>query len=70
MNVDIAELCKLPAVEKLRIVEILWDDISKSNVPIVLHDWQIEETRRRNQELDQDPSIAIDREAMWKQIDG
>lgn len=70
MGIDIAELRKLPASEKLRIVELLWDDIAASNEPIELHEWQFEEAKRRSEELKKDPSLLIDREELWRRVNG
>jgi putative addiction module component (TIGR02574 family) len=70
MSIDIAELRKLPLAEKLRIVELLWDDIGASDEPIELQPWQFEEATRRSAELKADPSIAIDRDELWRRVDG
>ncbi|MHB8863237.1 MAG: addiction module protein [Pirellulaceae bacterium] len=52
MSVDINELKNLPTSEKLRLVELLWDDISASNEPIVLHSWQFSEATRRGSDFE------------------
>ena len=39
MSIDLKELRSLPIAEKLRLVELLWDDIGASDEPIVLHPW-------------------------------
>lgn len=70
MSIDIGELKNLPTSEKLRLVELLWDDISSSNEPIVLHSWQFNEAARRGEQLRADPSIAIDREELWRRVNG
>lgn len=70
MSVDISELRKLPMEEKLRIIEALWDDIAASDEPIVLQPGQLEEVRRRSEELKADPSIAIDRDELWRRVNG
>ncbi|MHB0958938.1 MAG: addiction module protein [Pirellulaceae bacterium] len=70
MSVDINELKNLPTSEKLRLVELLWDDISASNEPIVLHSWQFSEATRRGSELRADPAIAIDRDELWRRVNG
>lgn len=70
MSVDINELKSLPLSEKLRLVELLWDDISASNEPIDLHAWQFNEATRRGEELRADPSIAIDRKELWRRANG
>ena len=70
MSIDVNELRRLPVADKLRIVELLWDDIGASNEPIELHPWQFEEAGRRLKELKADPSIAIDRDELWRRVDG
>ena len=70
MGIDLKELRSLPIAEKLRLVELLWDDIGASDEPIVLHPWQATEVARRSSELKADPSIAISREELWRRVDG
>ncbi len=69
MSIDLQELRKLPVEEKLRLVELLWDDIGASEEPIVLHPWQFQEASRRSAELGTDPSMAIDRAELWRRVD-
>jgi len=68
MSVD--ELRALPIAEKLKIVEMLWDDIAATEEPIVLQPSQFQEAQRRSDELKTDPSLAIDREELWRRVDG
>ncbi len=70
MSMDLTDLYNLPVSEKLRIVEALWDDIGASNEPIVLQPWQRDEAKRRGDELKADPSIAINREELWRRVNG
>jgi len=70
MSIDISDLRNLPIAEKLRIVELLWDDIGASDEPIALHAWQSEEAARRSAEMKADPAIAIDRDELWRRVDG
>ena len=70
MTIDLSELRNLPVADKLRIVTELWDDIAASNEPIVLPPEQLEEALRRSQEFKCDPSIAIDEDELWRQVDG
>ena len=70
MSVDISKLRDLPVADKLRIVELLWDDIGMSNEPIELQSWQFDEANRRSVELKANPSIAIDRAELWRRVDG
>lgn len=70
MSIDISELSKLSVEEKLQIIETLWDEIANSDEPIVLLPGQLEEVKRRSEELKADPSIAIDREELWRRVNG
>ena len=70
MSIDLTELHNLPVAEKLRIVEALWDDIGASDEPIVLQPWQRDEAQRRSNEMKADPSIAINREELWRRVNG
>ena len=70
MNVDMTGLKNLPVSDKLQIVELLWDDIGASNEPIVLHPWQFDEATRRSMELKANSSLAIDRDELWRRVDG
>jgi len=70
MSIDLTELRNLPVSEKLRIVEALWDDIGASDEPIVLQPWQRDEAQRRRAELKTDPSMAIDRDELWRRVNG
>lgn len=69
MSVDINELKNLPVADKLRIVEMLWDDIGASKEPIELYPWQFDEGTRRSRQIQADPSIAIDRDELWRRVD-
>jgi len=70
MSIDLAALWSLPVSEKLRIVELLWDDIGTSDEPLVLQPWHQEEVHRRSADLKADPSIAIDRGELWRRVNG
>lgn len=41
----------LSSAEKLQLVEDLWDDLSANPAEIPIHDWQIKELERRQQNL-------------------
>jgi len=69
MNIELEELRKLPVAEKLHIVEELWDDISNSDERLVLRDWHKDEARRRAEELEANPDLAITRDELWKRVD-
>jgi putative addiction module component (TIGR02574 family) len=62
------ELFALPPREKLRIVELLWDDLGKSCEPIPLPEWVDQEAARRREAM-RDPSIGLTHEEAWRRID-
>ena len=69
MPADLAELRTLPASEKLRIVEQLWDDIGASEEPVIIQDWHKSEASRRLAELQANPALALSRDELWRQVD-
>jgi putative addiction module component (TIGR02574 family) len=68
MHPQMESLRKLPASEKLQLVEELWDDLAESAEPLPLPSWHEDEARRRAAELVADPSLAIDREELWRRV--
>ena len=68
MSIDADELRALPAAEKMRLVEMLWDDLGESTEPIPLPDWVDREAARRRDEM-RDPSCGISHEEAWQRID-
>lgn len=46
MSIDADELRALPSAEKMRLVEMLWDDLGESTEPIPLPDWVDREGNR------------------------
>lgn len=69
MSLNLDDLRRLPIDEKMKIVEVLWDDICESNEPPQLSEDQMREIKRRAAELDADPSLAITREELWRRVD-
>ena len=67
MSIDINELHALPNSEKLRIVELLWDDLGSSSSPIPLPDWMTKEVERRREEM-KDPGYRLSHEETWRRI--
>jgi putative addiction module component (TIGR02574 family) len=68
MSIDADELRALPAAEKMRLVEMLWDDLGESTEPIPLPEWVGLEAARRRDEM-RDPSCGISHEEAWRRID-
>ena len=69
MAIDAAELRALPIEEKLRIVELLWDDLGDSAAPIPLPDWVDREAAKRRAEMAEDPTLGLTHEEVWQRID-
>jgi putative addiction module component (TIGR02574 family) len=60
----------LPVADKLRLVTELWNDIASSSEPIVVPPEVLREASRRSAELDDNPSLAIDDDELWRRVDG
>jgi len=67
MSIDVNELHALPDAEKLRIVEMLWDDLGESTSPIPLPEWVGRELTRRREEM-RDLSFGLSHEETWRRI--
>lgn len=67
MSFDLNALHSLPAAEKLRLVEMLWDDLGESGDPIPLPDWVDREAARRCEEM-RDPSCGLSHDETWRRI--
>lgn len=67
---DLADVGKLPAAEKLKLVTKLWDEIAASGEPIVVPPDLLAEAQQRAREIDADPSQALDDEELWRRVDG
>ena len=70
MDVYTDAIQALPAADKLRLVERIWDELVASDEPIPLPDWAINEAARRRDELLVDPTLGLTHEEVWKRIDG
>jgi putative addiction module component (TIGR02574 family) len=68
MAISTEELLALPTEEKLRIMELLWDNMSETKEPISISQSDREETARRLNQLKNDPHSGRSHEEVWKQI--
>jgi putative addiction module component (TIGR02574 family) len=59
----------LPADDKLRLVERIWDDLAANCGAIPLPDWAVEEAARRRNQMLADPKLGLTHEEVWKRID-
>lgn len=69
MAVNLDELRALPMSEKLRLVELLWDELGASTEPIPLPDWVTTEAKKRLDEMLTDRSVGLTHEEAWQRID-
>jgi hypothetical protein len=68
MPIDTDALRALPPAEKLRLVELLWDDLGDSTAPIPLPDWVDREAARRRHEM-RDPTFGLRHDETWRRIE-
>ena len=68
MSVNTDELRALPPTEKLRLVELLWDDLGDAANSIPLPDWVNVEAAKRRNEM-RDPTFGLSHEETWKRIE-
>jgi len=69
IHMDISELSALPAAQKIQIIGELWNEVIESKEPINLSPEVIAEIEKRRAQLRTDPSSAIDRDELWRQVD-
>ena len=67
MAIDTDELRALPPAEKLRLVELLWDDLGDSTASIPLPEWVDREAAKRRDEM-RDPSFGLNHDDTWERI--
>ena len=65
MSIDSNELLSLPVDEKLRLVELLWDNLGQSEIP--LPEWVSTEVARRREEM-RDPAVGVSHDEVWRRI--
>ncbi|HUT10958.1 MAG TPA: addiction module protein [Thermoguttaceae bacterium] len=68
MSINTDELRALPPAEKLRLVELLWDDLGDSTASIPLPDWVDREAARRRDEM-RDPMVGLEHDETWRRIE-
>ena len=68
MPINTEELRALPPAEKLRLVELLWDDLGDSTASIPLPDWVDREAARRRDEM-RDPTFGLGHDETWGRIE-
>jgi len=68
MPINTDELLALSPAEKLRLVELLWDDLGDSVASIPLPEWVDREAARRRDEM-RDPTVGLTHDEAWKRIE-
>ena len=69
MDVYTDTIRDLTAVDKLRLVERIWDDLAANEGLIPLPDWAVQEAARRRDEMLANPKLGFTHEEVWKRID-
>lgn len=64
----ITEILALPAVERVRIVEAIWDSIATIPEALPLTQWQKDELDRRLAEFEADPDSGASLEEVFARI--
>lgn len=64
----IAEILALPVLERVRLVEAIWDSISAVPEALPLTRWQKEELDRRLAEFEADPDAGATLEEVFARI--
>lgn len=64
MNSTTSSIFDLSPLEKLQLVEDLWDDLAASPEEIPIHDWQKEELKRRKTNLQKNPASGL----TWEEV--
>ncbi len=59
----------LSAVERLKLVEQIWDGLSDEGDTIPLPEWAVTEARRRREEMVADPALGFSHEEVWRKIE-
>jgi hypothetical protein len=68
MSINTDELRALSPAEKLRLVELLWDDLGDSTVSIPLPAWVLREAAQRRDEM-RDPTFGLSHDEAWRRIE-
>lgn len=73
MDIYTDSIQNLPEPDKLLLVQRIWSDLSSSDA-IPLPDWLVAETRRRRDEMIEDPNLGqsheevLDRIRAWRDV--
>jgi putative addiction module component (TIGR02574 family) len=67
MDIYTDNIQNLPELDKLLLVQRIWDDLASSDA-IPLPDWLVSETRRRREELIENPNLGHSQEEVLNRI--
>jgi hypothetical protein len=67
MDIYADNIQNLPELDKLLLVQRIWDDLALSDT-IPLPDWLVSETRRRREELIENPNLGHSQEEGFNRI--
>ena len=68
MDIYTDSIQNLPAVERLRLVEQIWDGLSLETSPIPLPEWAVSEAKWRRDEMIAEPQLGNSHDDVWKRI--
>lgn len=68
MDVYVDSIQHLPIADKMRLVELIWDDVASSPNGIPIPSWALDEARRRRDEMVANPEIGLTHKQMWDRI--
>jgi putative addiction module component (TIGR02574 family) len=68
MSLNELSIFDLSPVEKLQLVEDLWDDLAANPDAIPVHDWQKEELARRKANLRNSPASRLSWDAVKQKV--
>ena len=69
MAINIEELLSLPAIEQLRLANLLWENVRESDAVMQLPQSEWDEIFRREEHMKAQPEEWMTAEQMWSRVD-
>ncbi len=69
MAINIEELLSLPAIEQLRLANLLWENVRESDAVMQLPQSEWDEIFRREEYMKAHPEEWMTAEQMWSRVD-
>ena len=69
MAFDVQELLSLPASEKLRLINLLWENMQESEIIAQIPQSEWDEVSRREEHMKAHPEEWLTEEQMWQRVD-